>query len=361
MSISRENYELAIIDFLDGKLDAAAHRELMRFLERNPDLKAEFDLLEKGMTLEPAMPELPDFSNLKKQEALSDIPAQDVLLIDLLEKNLDYEQEQVLRSRMEQEPALASAFATYEKTVLKPDNSLRYPNPQLLKKQARVIELFSLRTVSRIAAVLTLGTLVWLGVNRLGSSEQLAMQKTQLPVQTAPLAIASKEVKTPESQNSSVAVKSDKTAVKPGKVENSKPIIPLSEEPVAEELPVTKVQLAVNELQGKTASLSVGAKLVTPEVQALSRLEASQPSAEPLMAAEFKTPAQWLKDQAKNRLPMARIAQADSLIKTGDAGMMALNIINQAPGVLASAKTEASGQTRGFSIVSRYFSIERSY
>lgn len=43
--ITRENYEIYGIDFLDGKLSHQDRMAFLSFLKQNPDLKEEFDLV----------------------------------------------------------------------------------------------------------------------------------------------------------------------------------------------------------------------------------------------------------------------------------------------------------------------------
>ena len=46
MEINRNNYEVWLTDFMDGKLSATRTEELMSFLDQNPNLKEEFEGLE---------------------------------------------------------------------------------------------------------------------------------------------------------------------------------------------------------------------------------------------------------------------------------------------------------------------------
>ena len=45
MIIDRSNYEIWLIDWLDGNLDEARTKQLLAFLDENPDLKEEADSL----------------------------------------------------------------------------------------------------------------------------------------------------------------------------------------------------------------------------------------------------------------------------------------------------------------------------
>ena len=46
MEINKHNYEIVLIDYLDGKLNPLEVAELLLFLEQHPDIKAEFEGLE---------------------------------------------------------------------------------------------------------------------------------------------------------------------------------------------------------------------------------------------------------------------------------------------------------------------------
>jgi hypothetical protein len=70
MEININNYEEIIIDFLDGKLDDNTVAKLFVFLDQNPAIKAEFDLLNANQTTLPAEPIAFDFSDLLKQEKI---------------------------------------------------------------------------------------------------------------------------------------------------------------------------------------------------------------------------------------------------------------------------------------------------
>lgn len=63
MNISRENYEVYVIDYLDGKLDPVRVAELMIFLQENPDLDDEVTGL-GSIALEPEQRQSYDFKDL---------------------------------------------------------------------------------------------------------------------------------------------------------------------------------------------------------------------------------------------------------------------------------------------------------
>ena len=68
MQIDRSNYEIWLIDWLDGKLNEVQIRELQHFLKDNPDLNEEFEDL--GIfRLKPSESEFPYKNQLIKTPA----------------------------------------------------------------------------------------------------------------------------------------------------------------------------------------------------------------------------------------------------------------------------------------------------
>ena len=65
MSINRNTYEVYLIDYFEGNLDALQVSELLLFLEQNPDLKTECENLELVYLTQDNIAPL-DKSSLKK-------------------------------------------------------------------------------------------------------------------------------------------------------------------------------------------------------------------------------------------------------------------------------------------------------
>ena len=65
MKVDRENYEVWMIDYFDGKLNADETAGLMAFIEENPDIKEEFESFEINIAV-PDNTSLPEKSALKK-------------------------------------------------------------------------------------------------------------------------------------------------------------------------------------------------------------------------------------------------------------------------------------------------------
>ena len=152
MEININNYEEIIIDFLDGKLDDNTVAKLFVFLDQNPAIKAEFDLLNANQTTLPAEPIAFDFSDLLKQEKIN-VANYSNKLIALLENDLTLEETKSLEAEIRTYPELAAEFELFKKTKLVHENEIVFANKQLLTKKGgfTIIPLFN--RYSAIAAV----------------------------------------------------------------------------------------------------------------------------------------------------------------------------------------------------------------
>jgi hypothetical protein len=138
MKIDRSTYELYVIDYLDGKLDAVRVSELLLFLEQNPDLKEEFDGLET-FNISPENETVPDFNGLKKPIYQEVKQSYNHLLIGELEGDLTAQEEQQLQQTLQLYPELEIDQTLYALTKLTPDATQVFGDKAKLKKRAPVI------------------------------------------------------------------------------------------------------------------------------------------------------------------------------------------------------------------------------
>jgi hypothetical protein len=152
MEININNYEEIIVDFLDKKLDDNTVAKLFVFLDQNPNIKAEFDLINGNQTLLIAEPITFDFSGLLKQEKII-VADYSNKLIALLENDLTTEDTKSLEAEIRTYPELAAEFELFKKTKLVPENDIVFANKKLLNKKGgfTIIPLFA--RYSAIAAV----------------------------------------------------------------------------------------------------------------------------------------------------------------------------------------------------------------
>jgi hypothetical protein len=143
-NIHRDNYEIFFIDFFDGNLSEELTKELYAFLEENPDLKLEFQAF-KPISLTNETVEFSFKEDLKKNLSapLPIIPSETTeWLIDELENNLSPKNRIALEKALQTNQELAKERALIQKTLLKADKSIVFPDKEKLKKEGRTIPLY---------------------------------------------------------------------------------------------------------------------------------------------------------------------------------------------------------------------------
>jgi len=153
--IDLSNYEIFVIDYLDGQLSSEAETALMDFLNRHPDLKDEVDGLELA-TLEP-LGISADFKQELKKIPITQVGEigesnYETYFIASHEHDLNPEELTQLDQFLAANPQLRDEYALHEKLLLQADESVVYENKEALKKR-RVIPLYA---GSAVAASLTL-------------------------------------------------------------------------------------------------------------------------------------------------------------------------------------------------------------
>ncbi len=150
MKPDRTNYELWIIDWLDGKLDQCATSMLMAFLENNPDLREEAESLSlsrlnAGETIYQAK------ETLKKTASELPLSQVEFLSVAYLENDITPGQ----MSDLEQSIALKYdnkiTFETIQKTRLFPPQII-YKKKNSLKKQTTGVKVFRFVSIGLSAA-----------------------------------------------------------------------------------------------------------------------------------------------------------------------------------------------------------------
>jgi hypothetical protein len=153
MKIDRSNYEIWLIDWLDGNLNENQIHELKNFLNQNPDLSNEFyDMLSAKLT--------PPVSSFQQKEELKRTAADltesqlDYLSVAYLEKDLAPEQTSELLEITGKDQVKKRSFELMQKMKLEPVQILYKRKNHLHKKTAaqKVIS-FSLIGLSAAAIV----------------------------------------------------------------------------------------------------------------------------------------------------------------------------------------------------------------
>ena len=134
MIMERSNYEIWLIDMLDGKLNELQIAELMSFLDSNPDLKEELDSL-SSIRLDKAAIIYPEKDLLKKSDAEIPDSQFELLCVAHLEHDLNNEQEKELEEIISRNPEKDRVFQLLHKTTLTPQDH-NYKHKALLKRNS---------------------------------------------------------------------------------------------------------------------------------------------------------------------------------------------------------------------------------
>jgi len=179
--ITRNNYELYIIDFYDGKLNKIQTEELRAFLDQHPDLKEEFELLSHA-TLEPETMVFADKNSLKKTDS-----KESELLIAYFENDLNPVERKNVEQNLKSNPAMAQELEIIKKTRLLPDYTILFSDKSSLRKTAKVISFSSsfYRNLSIAASVILIAIAYF--IFRPHQEEKMMVDKNNketLPVET---------------------------------------------------------------------------------------------------------------------------------------------------------------------------------
>jgi hypothetical protein len=176
MKPDRSNYEIWLIDWLDGNLDAVRTEQLMAFLDENPDIREEADSL-SATRLEPGKNASPLKKRLKK--TVSDLPLSQVeyLSVAYLENDLSDEQIKDLKENISKNPENRRLFESIQKTKLKPQKYNFRNKRNLLKKTPaeRVIRLSVIGLSAAAAIILLVVTFLTLPRSIKTQNESLAV------------------------------------------------------------------------------------------------------------------------------------------------------------------------------------------
>jgi hypothetical protein len=340
-NINRENYEIYIIDFLEGKLTAHLEIELQHFLGNNPDLQLEFNSLNliNSEVFVATEVDKEDFSFLKKSEETAWFETQMIAAVegDLSEKELaELDKVISLDSR------LADDFKLFQMTKLIPENII-FENKALLKKNAfKIIPLYyRLGSIAAVFIAFFLLGLIYFGSNPKNELQEAQVNELQQEKSFKPIIEPLIKV---EKQSSNEA--KSKNVGQKVKAEN----LPLDlQQIVFKELSSKKILLAKPHMEFERVNQSYQSTFLAPVSDPLASLGSDQ---------NYLKPSQWLFEKTKQILRRKQSNVNDSLYQ-GNVGSLALNLLQKTTGIAYHDKKDEETGTKSFGIVSRFFVYER--
>ncbi len=134
MEINRDNYEAFLLDMIEGNLTAENEEKLIRFLNENPGLAADFDI--KGFMLPSEENHFSFKDDLKKGGLAQNVTKNnyDQFCIARLEGDLPAAGTKKLELFLRENPEFYPGASLYDKLLLKADRSVVFPSRIKLKR-----------------------------------------------------------------------------------------------------------------------------------------------------------------------------------------------------------------------------------
>lgn len=185
MKITRENYELIFVDYLDGSLSDQEEGVLFQFLNNNPDLALELEGL-NSIALDPPKHEFSGKKNLIKplKPEIEGIGHFDYLCIADLEGDITEEERKELELYYDTNPLNRNTRNTYSKLKLIPDKKISYKGKNsLLRARIFNLRLTTFKSIGGIAASLGLLLGLFSLLNNLSLKESVqTAQSIEIPM-----------------------------------------------------------------------------------------------------------------------------------------------------------------------------------
>jgi hypothetical protein len=159
-NLTRNNYEIWFLDYLDDQLSNDQLDTFLDFLELNPDLKEELRGVSE-ISLK-AGDETVDIREilLKTPDDIPGISAIDQLCIARMENDLTPEEAEKFDARLTEDARLEKNYTAFRLTRLDPADKVIYPFKKDLIKKTRTLTPWIITAVSA-AAILVFALLVW--------------------------------------------------------------------------------------------------------------------------------------------------------------------------------------------------------
>jgi hypothetical protein len=243
MQINRSNYEIWLIDWLDGNLTDLQADQLQHFLDENPDLKKEYHEL-VTLRLSPSDKPFPLKNHLKKTTADLSESQLEYLSVAYLENDLSARQKKELKESIEIDPERQMSFDLMQKTKLFPV-SLLYKNKKHLLRRTVVQNVIRLSLLGlSAAAIITLVAISYV------SKPKVLQVKSE---KTAQINVADSTIKKPAFERISNGINPERKIVPNRKYRNNLPAI---SQKAASSLSKTDInQQALNDLLQKSTTL----------------------------------------------------------------------------------------------------------
>ena len=136
--ITRDNYEIWFLDHAEGKLTSGERAMLFSFLQKNPDLKNEFDAFENISFDAPREKTTTNDDLKKKQSWLLKKYSEDELIFNFTEGNLSNEELREWNDLVKTMPAFVARVERAKNVIIKPLAEETFNGKSFLKREQTV-------------------------------------------------------------------------------------------------------------------------------------------------------------------------------------------------------------------------------
>lgn len=150
MEINRKNYEQFAIDYIENNLNSEVLLEFEKFLQQNPDIKAEISELQNSFISE-KQNIIYDEKFMLKKSPIDELNYIDYLIISDIEDTITQEEKQELNNHINNNSQFLDEYEIYSKTIL-PKKDVIFENKSSLKKSNKAF----LTTVVSLAVAASL-------------------------------------------------------------------------------------------------------------------------------------------------------------------------------------------------------------
>lgn len=187
--LSRSNYESYFLDYHEGNLTDSQRRELMSFLELNPDLKEEFESFVQIVVEPDTQTVFTGKESLRKKERIHSGNYK-TWLVALCENDLNAEEKEELNRFLEINPAIKPELELIRLTKLIPDTKIVFKDKTSLKRGGKIIS-FSTATIRTwaIAASIALLLISVYVYRQQHSTEPQMAEKSVSPESVSPVQV----------------------------------------------------------------------------------------------------------------------------------------------------------------------------
>jgi hypothetical protein len=185
MKFTRENYELYVIDYLEGKLTDHDYELFIQFLKENPDINCVIEEVRK-IQLQPIDIKFHSKNNLKKNDRLSKFDNEfDNLCIAYTEGDLELNEKKKFESWLSANPERLIEFELFRKSRLLPDKSIIFSTKSKLKRLTLIQK--RIRLISAISAAAVIILALILTINKGIKPDDLITKKADTNIKTQPI------------------------------------------------------------------------------------------------------------------------------------------------------------------------------